>query len=163
MSLGFNADEILQMAERIERNGVRFYRAAAEATDDVAFKERFVGLAEMEVAHEQTFAAMRQELASAEKAETAFDPQDETQAYLAAMADSEIFDESKDPAQLVAQTSSPAEVRRVAIDLEKESILFYLGLKDLVSARLGRDRVEGIIAEEKSHVALLKSHLLALE
>jgi rubrerythrin len=163
MSLGFNADEVLQMAERIERNGVRFYRAAAEATTDPAFKERFVELAEMEVAHEQTFAGLRRELSPEEKGTTAFDPQNETQAYLAAMADSEIFDDSKDPAELVAQTSSPAEVLRVAIGLEKESILFYLGLKDLVSARLGRDRVEGIIAEEQSHVALLKGQLLALE
>jgi rubrerythrin len=163
MSFGFNADEILQMAERIERNGVRFYRAAAAATEDDAFKERFLELAEMEVAHEQTFATMRQELDSAEKERTAFDPQDETQAYLAAMADSEIFDASKDPAQLVAQTSSPAEVLRVAIGLEKESILFYLGLKGLVSARLGQDRVEGIINEEQGHVALLKGQLLALE
>ena len=163
MSFGFNADEILQMAERIERNGVRFYHAAAEATEDATLKERFVELAEMEVAHEQTFAAIRQQLPSDEKASTAFDPQDETQAYLAAMADSEIFDDSKDPSQLVAQTSSPAEVLRVAIGLEKESILFYLGLKDLVSARLGQDRVERIIAEERGHVALLKGQLLALE
>lgn len=163
MSFGFNADEILQMAERIERNGVRFYRAAAEATADPAFKERFVELAEMEITHEQTFAAIRQELSSDEKGQTAFDPQDETQAYLAAMANSEIFDNSNDPAELVAQTSSPAEVLRVAIGLEKESILFYLGLKDLVSTRLGRDRVARIIDEEKSHVALLNGQLLALE
>ena len=106
-------------------------------------------MAEMKVSHEQTFAAIRQELSSDEKGTTAFDPQDETQAYLAAMADPEIFDDSKNPAALVAQTSSPVEALHIAIGLEKESILFYLGLKDLVWARLGRDRVEQIIEEER--------------
>ncbi|MGB2983763.1 MAG: ferritin family protein [Candidatus Bipolaricaulia bacterium] len=163
MSFGFNADEILQMAERIERNGTRFYRAAVEATEDETFKSRFAELAEMEVSHEQTFAALRRELSSGEKEQTAFDPADETQAYLAAMADSEIFDTSKDPAELVSQAKSPAEVLRVAIGMEKESILLYLGLRDLVSERLGRDRVEEIIDEERSHVALLCGQLKALE
>ena len=34
MSIGFNADDILSIAEQIERNGARFYRAAAELPCD---------------------------------------------------------------------------------------------------------------------------------
>jgi rubrerythrin len=34
MSTPFNADEILEMAEQIERNGARFYRRAAEGAVD---------------------------------------------------------------------------------------------------------------------------------
>ena len=30
MSIVFNADEILEMAEQIERNGAKFYRRASE-------------------------------------------------------------------------------------------------------------------------------------
>ena len=48
MAFGFNADEILQMVERIERNGARFYRRAAEACQaDEASKATFLELAEM--------------------------------------------------------------------------------------------------------------------
>jgi hypothetical protein len=36
MSFEFNADEILEMAEQIERNGARFYRKAAELVKDAA-------------------------------------------------------------------------------------------------------------------------------
>ena len=162
MAFGFNADEILQMAERIERNGVRFYRAAAEAVDKT-LAEQFGALAEMEAAHEQTFAAMRADLSSEERQTTTFDPNDDTGAYLAAMADSSVFDEKTDPTDLVARATSPAEVLRVAIGLEKESILFYLGLKGLVPDRLGRDRIERIIGEERQHVALLSGQLSALD
>ncbi len=162
MSFAFNADEIFRMAERIERNGVRFYRAAAEAAVDDALAERFGELAEMEAVHERTFAAMHADLSSEEKQATTFDPSGETGAYLAAMADSSVFDESTDPTDLVARATSPAEILRIAIGLEKESILFYLGLKGLVPERLGRDRVERIIEEEQGHVALLNGQLSAL-
>lgn len=32
MSFNFNADEIFEMAEEIERNGAKFYRKAAEGS-----------------------------------------------------------------------------------------------------------------------------------
>ncbi len=162
MSFGFNVDEILQMAERIERNGIRFYRAAAEAAEGEPMRGQFSELAEMEAVHEKTFAAMRAELAPSEREATTFDPNDETQGYLAAMADSSLFDEAQDPVRLVDGAGSPAEVLQIAIGLEKDSILFYLGLKNLTPERLGRDRVLAIIEEEQEHVALLKGRLNTL-
>ena len=39
MSIKFNADEILEMAEQIERNGVLFYRTAAEQVSDPQQKQ----------------------------------------------------------------------------------------------------------------------------
>jgi len=43
----------------------------------------------------------------------------------------------------------------MAIGLEKDSIVFYLGMKDAVPERLGRSRIDDIIREEMSHVYLL--------
>ena len=48
MSVYFSADEIFEMAEQIERNGVIFYRAAAEKTGDSVNKKLLDGLAAME-------------------------------------------------------------------------------------------------------------------
>ena len=39
MSFDFNPDEVLQMAEQIERNGARFYREAAELVEDAEANE----------------------------------------------------------------------------------------------------------------------------
>ena len=51
------------------------------------------------------------------------------------------------------------EILRTALGLENGSILFYEGLKDLVPARLGRDKVEAILTEEKRHVAIIGRQL----
>jgi len=162
MAFGFNADEILQMAERIERNGARFYRRAAEACQaDDASKAAFLELAEMEDGHERTFAEMRAALGSAETQTSTFDPQGETAAYLEAMADANVFGSDTDPVDLVCDKSA-AELLKIAINLEKESIVFYLGLRDLVAASAGMDKVERILQEEMAHVALLRGKIAAL-
>ena len=44
MSYDFNADDILQTAEQIEKNGALFYRASAEKVTDSAAKEILLGL-----------------------------------------------------------------------------------------------------------------------
>ena len=57
---------------------------------------------------------------------------------------------------------SISDVLSTAIELEKKSILFYVGLKALVPESLGADKVEAIIKEEAGHVALLSSKLKGL-
>jgi rubrerythrin len=45
----------------------------------------------------------------------------------------------------------------------KDSIAFYVGIKDLVPAGIGRDKVEKIIVEEMTHVSTLGARLHALK
>jgi len=52
MGYDFNADEIFEMAEQIERNGASFYRKSAESIDDPAEKKLLLDLAAMEDEHE---------------------------------------------------------------------------------------------------------------
>ena len=162
MAFEFNADEVLQMAERIERNGARFYRRAAEACGtDARTRDKLLELAEMEDGHERTFAQMRGTLRAEESRSAVFDPQGEAARYLAAMADANVFGAEADPVDLVCDKSI-GELLKIAIGLEKESIVFYLGLRDLVSVKLGADKVERILKEEMSHVALLRGQLAAI-
>ena len=70
MGIDFNADEVFEIAEQIERNGVKFYRSAAEKIQDADKKKLLTDLAEMEVEHEQTFKALRSELSVDEKIQT---------------------------------------------------------------------------------------------
>ena len=58
MSMAFNADEVLAIAEQIERNGMVFYEKAAERFRGDE-KRTLLRLADMEVTHQQVFAAMR--------------------------------------------------------------------------------------------------------
>ena len=161
MALSFNMDEILKMAEQIERNGSRFYRQAAENTTGEAAKSKLLELADMEDSHEKVFALMRSELSGRETQSIAFDPNGETEQYLMAMADGNVFDRTADPVDLVAGKSLK-DLLSIAIGLEKDSILFYLGLRDLVPETRGREKVDGIIKEEMSHVTLLRNQIATL-
>ena len=84
MGYDFNADEIFEMAEQIERNGASFYRKAAESIDDPAGKKLLLDFAAMEDEHEKTFAALRKDLSEKDKAATTFDPEGEAALYLRA-------------------------------------------------------------------------------
>ena len=155
MSYDFNADEVFEMAEQMERNGAKFYRDAAERTADPSNKEMLLGLSKMEEAHEKMFESMRAELSSAEKAATVFDPSGEASLYLKALVDSRVFFEKE------IDITSMVEILKSAIEAEKDSIVFYLGMKAAVPKDLGRNRIEAIIKEEMGHIQMLSKHLVA--
>ncbi len=67
MVYDFNADEIFEMAEQIEKNGASFYRKSAEAIADTGAKKLLLDLAAMEDEHEKTFADLRKGLSGKEK------------------------------------------------------------------------------------------------
>lgn len=157
MSYRFNAEEIFEMAERIELNGEKFYRAAAENVSDDAAKAFLIELADMEVAHGKTFVDMKAELSGKEKASTVFDPNDESPLYLQALADTRVFFEKETDA------SSLEAIYKDAIMAEKDSIVFYLGMKDLVPDELGKKRLDDIIKEEMGHIRLLSTKLLEVK
>ena len=155
MGMPFNADEVFEMAEQIEKNGAKFYRAAAEKFPTIS--QVFLDLAEMEDQHLKTFAAMREELSGSESDPPVFDPYDEAQMYLQVMADSHIF--NTDLVEQLSDCKTPEDVLKMAIGVERDSIVFYVGLKESVSQRAGKDKVEAIIREEVKHIAILKKKL----
>jgi len=155
MSYDFNADEVFQMAEQLERNGAKFYREAAAATEDADNRKMLLDLAAMEDEHEKTFKAMRAELTQQEKASTVFDPEGEAAQYLRALADTRVFFEKE------INVSSMKEILKAAVTAEKDSIVFYLGMKEVVPENLGKGRLDGIIKEEMRHIKLLSGKLAA--
>ena len=97
----------------------------------------------------------RNQLTETETAQTVFDPGNEAASYLKALADTRIFFK-KD-----IDTSSMEAILKAAILAEKDSIVFYLGMKDLVTEGLGQSRLDDIIKEEMSHIKLLSRRLIA--
>jgi len=157
MSFDFNADDILQMAEQIERNGAKFYRKSAEAVADASAKELLLNLAAMEDDHEKTFSNLRSALSATEKEATVFDPQGEAASYLKALADTRVFFQKQ------IDSNAMEDILKEAITAEKDSIVFYLGMKDLVPESLGKGRIDAIIKEEMAHIKTLSKELIALK
>lgn len=157
MAFDFNADDIFEIAGQIERNGAEFYKQAAQKVKDEKHRTMLLQLSEMEAAHEKTFADMRAGLSASDKQQTVFDPMNETALYLKAFADTRIFFKKQ------IDLSSMEEILKAAITAEKDSIVFYLGMRDIVPEKLGSKRVEDIISEEKGHFVLLSKELVALK
>lgn len=148
----FNADEVLKIAEQIERNGIAFYETAAERFDG-DMKRTLLRLADMERTHEQVFATMRRELP--DQGYKAIDPEGEAGRYLAAFADGQIFAPKSDSSALFGPGKTERDILETAIDLEKDSVVFYVAIKDAVPETLGEDKINWIIQEEMAHIVLL--------
>ncbi len=162
MSFEFNADEILEMAQHIERNGARFYRRAAELVEEAAIRKLLEDLAAWEDGHERVFVTMRADLAAQEREPQVFDPEHEISMYLRAMADGHVFDARVDPADTLTGSESAEDILRMAIGQEKDSIVFYTGLKEMISQTAGKERIEAIIKEEMGHIGFLNREIAAM-
>jgi rubrerythrin len=162
MTIAFNADEIFEMAEQIERNGARFYREAAQKAPDKATQTMLLDLGAMEEGHEKTFAQMRKELTDADKEPTTYDPDNQVAQYLRTMANFHGTEGKVSPTELLTGHETMEDVLKIALQAEKNSIAFYVGIKALVPKKSAKDKIHAIIIEEMAHVSTLGAKLQSL-
>jgi len=155
MSDLFNAREILEIAIRIEKNGARFYRKAAENIELPESKKLLLGLADMEDKHEVTFRSFIREMEEGKTSGDFIDPDGDAARYLGAIAGGYVFPVAEDPSDRLKGTETLTEIIDFAIDLEKDSVIYYLGVREIVPPVLGRERIDRIITEEMNHITLL--------
>ena len=155
----FNIDEVFEMAVQMERNGARFYRKAADNAQDTESSGLLLELAQMEDDHEKFFSNMRERIASPEFGNITFDPNGEAAHYLQSMMHGRVFGIKGDPTRILTGSETLENVLNTAILLEKDTIVYYSGIKEMMPAELGRDKIDAIIREEMSHVTLLNRRL----
>lgn len=161
MSAKFNIDEIFEMAEQIERNGQRFYRNAEKIMKANSKSQRLMSLlADMEANHEKIFSKMRKDILKSDNIESIlnpeFDPDGLASIYLHSIVEGRIFDLTELP---TIEDKAPKDILKMAIEREKDSIIFYIGIKELVSKDFGQDKVDLIIKEEMGHIVYLGNEL----
>ena len=155
----FNIDEVFEMAEQIERDGARFYRQAAENTNDEEGKKLLLDLARMEDEHEVVFAKLRNRLASADWGDRSFDPDGEAASYIRSFASGKVFDLRTDMGNSLTGGESISDLLKIALHFERETIAFFTGIQEIVPEDLGKDKVSKIIHEEMGHVTLISRRL----
>lgn len=160
MGITFKAEEIFEIAEEIENNGAKFYRQAAEKVD-YETKKFLLDMAEMEAEHLVIFREMKKSLSEAEKGQSVYDPDEQSIQYLQTMADARGWEGRISPMKELTGQESIKEIIEIALNSEKESVIFYFGLKSLVPVKAGRDKVEKIIIEELGHISTLIKKLKA--
>ena len=156
MAFSLSYAEALAAAIRVEENGALFYRKAAEGAYDAA--ELFLDLAAMEDEHRGYFRALSLAL---EQRESIFlnDPEGKFAASIREMADAGVFNLTANHAAFFGGKRSPREVVEYAIGIEKDSVIFYLGLQEAVVDREEADKMGGIIKEEMRHISVLSGLL----
>ena len=106
---------------------------------------------------------MRQELTKKEKQQMVFDPDNEAAMYLRAMADRRGTEGRISPTENLTGNETVGQLLKIAVNAEKDSVVFYVSLKDLVPTDAGKNKVEAIIKEEISHLLILKQQMMAMK
>jgi rubrerythrin len=147
----FQASDIVEIAVRIEENGVTFYRFAEQLAPQEEAKKLFAGLAEAEIAHKKTFEGI---FAKMEKSAPPESYSGEFAAYLRAYVDNNIIFTKEVMDKELAKVKDTVAAFDFAIRRELDSILYYHEIKKLVPVAQHGD-IEKIIDEERKHFSAL--------
>lgn len=147
----FSANELLDIATGIERRGITFYDVMAKSTDNEETRAVFEDLVEMEREHLRIFEDMLVEISQFEPPEPA---PEETHEYIRALIDEAVFTDDLITSEMAGQADSDIKALELAIGAEKDSVLFYYELKEMIPLRLA-PLVNRIIGEEKKHLSQL--------
>jgi len=154
----FNASEVFEIAEQIERNGQAFYRKAVSIITDNEICEFLESLAAMEDTHEVLFNKLKKEVAGIPESDFP-DMDDQLSQYLQSYADGKVFKSSESPDTKINQDTTIDEIFDIAIDFERTSVIFFSLVKEMVPADLGREKIDILIKEEIKHIAVLNNRL----
>ena len=151
MAIFFSGSELVNIAIGIERNGLAFYQSLVNKEKDVMARGAYKYLAEMEEKHIKIFQSMLDKVGDYRPPGTYTEEYD---SYLKALVDSAVFTDDKVAREMAEKVTSSAEAIQIGMGAEKDSILFYSEMRNLVRAP-DRQVVDGIIEEEKSHLRQL--------
>jgi rubrerythrin len=148
------------MALELEKSGEIFYRRVAQKAGTPQIQDLFEELADAEVQH---FAAF-QKLSRTVWDQPLMLPDEWVQylAYLQATIQSVFFQGEDKALALAEQVSDEKEALRMAMGFEKETLLFFHDLRDMVS-EADKAVLSRIVSEEKSHIRRLAEMLQSLE
>lgn len=158
----FNAHEAFELAEQIERNGGIFYRRAAEVVNVPSVKDFLLELASMEDAHESYFASLKRRFV--QDGNVGFPDLDQQMlGYIQALVDGEVFGKIQDPELQIDSDTTLEELIEIALDFEKNTVIYFTTLKKLVPIALGKDKIDALIEEEIRHIAMLAEKLQEIQ
>jgi rubrerythrin len=146
------AAEALKWALEIEKNGEAFYDAVAAKGVDPEVKALFEDLAAQERGHYQVFQKMLKEAKPDPDLSTV--EYDEYQTYLQVALAEALFAGPDKGLTLAKQAQDRETALRAAMGFEKDTLLFFYDLREMVG-QAERGAISDIILEEKTHLRRL--------
>lgn len=156
----YQASEIFDMAVVIEKKGGELYKKLAQKTTSEQIKDLLLFLANEEEKHEEQFKEMGKSYAKANASETY---PGEYLEYLKVSVETHMFYDQARIEQLVEKATSALDIIQLATNFEKDTIVFFNGLRNLVP----KDKqgvIEDLIMEEQIHlikIARMRKEVIA--
>jgi len=143
--------EIVEIGIEKEKKRREFYAIAADHfKDNEELAKLFARLRDWEDEHIKKFQEILDHVSKAQYAESY---PGETEAYIKALIDSELYDEVT-PEAFAAKVESPADALDMGIRFEKDAILFFNGLSRFVDDK-SKEICGTLVDEEQQHMLYL--------
>ena len=155
----FNVFEVLQIAEKIEHNGAKFYLKTAERFDDPEVRDTCYKLANWKARHEKILAQRRKRFSEKTGEFGTFDPDNYVLSNPRVMAGLAVFATEPGTLKGPLRLEDRPQIFKDAIRRAKEAIVFYDGLKDFTRDPACKETIDAIIKEETRHIRLLTEEL----
>ncbi|MDZ4230586.1 MAG: ferritin family protein, partial [Dehalococcoidales bacterium] len=130
---------------------IAFYDIMSRSVEDTRVREIFEYRVIMEREHIRIFQGM---LSEADERQPSEIESAEQPAYLKSLVDNAVFTDDMIASEAAKQTDSDIKALELAISAEKDSILFYYEMKEIVPPP-AHPTLNRIIAEEKMHLRRL--------
>lgn len=147
----FAGSEIVELGIQIEKNGRDFYNTLVDQSKNQKAKDIFKFLADQEEAHIATFQKV---LDSVHKYEPSESYPGEYFAYMNALASNYVFTRKDKGKEIAKKVRGDKEAVELGIGSEKDSIIFYEGMKRVVP-EYGHKVIDEMIEQEQNHLRQL--------
>lgn len=147
----FAGSEIVEIGIQIEKNGFDFYTALTGQTKNAKTKEILKFLAGEEKKHIAVFKGILSAVQTYEPAESY---PGEYFAYMNALASEYVFTQKDKGKEIAKKAVGDKEAIDLGINFEKDSIVFYEGMKKVIP-EYDLKLVDQLIAQEQKHLQIL--------
>ena len=150
-----SVNDILDLARQMEKRGGEFYQSAAATAPDAVTAQIFAKLARMEMDHEGVMEGLRALLVQPGAVESSYSR------HWPGIASLLLSSVQEDLALRFAGLTDRERILRQAMEFEKDSVVFYAGLREMLARDEDRRKVDAIIREETGHILWIGSQLAA--
>lgn len=147
----FSKGEVVHIGVEIEVNGRDFYNEVLKKAKTEKVKDMFSFLAKEEEKHIEVFKKILSEVESF-KPKEAFN--EEYFSYIRALSKEHVFTQKNKGKEIAKKIKTSKQAIDLAIGFEKDSILFYVEMKNFVPENDHRI-IDRLIEEERKHLKLL--------
>jgi len=147
----FSGSELLEIAVEIEKNGRDFYNTLIEKSKNTEVREMFKYLSREEERHITVFKDMLGKIGNYKPASI---NAEDYYAYMNLLASEHVFTRKDKGKEFASKAATDIAAIDMGIGFEKDSIVFYQGMKKAVPHKEEKI-VDEIISEEQEHLKQL--------